>query len=255
MRTEIKATWADSVQRTRNDKIDWPDGYGTFVQEVINEYGPANVPGEIDLPVTAERKTWNSETRVVEYTVLYPNGSPHWDLKIDTTPCSGQSPSATLLPTPSAAPETPTATPTTPPVGGGNSFSVNTAGLVATSINASGADAACHVSLLGGNYLAVAGSGVGSDGATYEWDAIVKVYAGPGTYTTDVNGHFEPALGDPRGYGWGAVLPGAANTITVGDDQSSGSFDLVLQPIVNSQTPGDANLHVTGTFSCELRVG
>jgi hypothetical protein len=255
MRTEIKATWADNVERTRNDKIEWPDGYGTFVQEILSEYGVTAAPDELELPVTVERKTWNTETRVVEYSVVYPTGSPYWDLHVDTTPCPGQSPSATVLPTPTGATETPPPSATAPPVGGENTFSVSTSGLVATSISRTGPEDFCHVSILGGNYLAVVGSGVGSDGATYEWDAIVKVYAGPGTYTSDVNGHFEPALGDPRGYGWGAALPGAANTVTIGDDQRSGSFDLTLQPIVNSQTPGDANLQVTGTFSCALREG
>jgi hypothetical protein len=145
--------------------------------------------------------------------------------------------------------------PTAPPVGTDNSFSISTSGLIATSITRTGPEDFCHATILGGNYWALSGSGVGTDGATYEWDVIVKVYSGPGTYTSDVNGHFEPALGDPRGYAWGGALPSATNTVTIGADQRSGSFDVTLQPIVNSQTPTDANLQVTGTFSCGLREG
>jgi hypothetical protein len=256
-RTEVTATWKDSVEQTRHEPIDWPDDDNGFVQDALSEYGPAVLPAGIDLPVSAERRTWNSETRVLEYNVVYPSGTPHWDVEIDTVACPSQLPVSTVFTTPTPGPPTAPPPATPEPV----SFEI-TASSPAFSVGvASDGQSECHLSVFRSRAeISVNGAGLGSDGKSYSWSVLLEGYTGPGSFapssdTRDLTAYFDQSLpsGQSGAYSWAGVQPGSTNNLTINADERSGSFDVTIREVANSATP-PGELRLTGSFAgCELR--
>jgi len=208
---------------------------------VIDQFGAELVHAngaEIKLPVVVRRSDWSSETKVFEYEIESEAYLPYWQTRTLSLPCEDPA-----SPTPEVPIPPPTSVPPTP--AGAGTFSVSFSSDATSGSVAPIPEGVCAVSIYSqSESLLAGGSGLSGD-KPFEWGIDVGSYSGPASFSSDqISGALR--ANDGSGYAWSGALPGSS--VIINGDEMSGSFDITMNPITNSPTPG-GTLHLTGTFS------